>query len=160
VAAEESTPGGRTRGIGHRALAATNGYARLYEAWRRDGLEARVTIDAGSTTPGHTVPRVFVGIRSGLHRGRPEEIGTWQPVNKTVSFAPEPRRVRTKRRRGEMFVRTLPAMNDDRMADLGVNAMLELSAPYRRLARKDAIKDLYHEQPDPVDGLAALGDDW
>jgi hypothetical protein len=147
---------GRTRGVGAKALSATDGFARLYEAWRQDGLEARVTIGPDNVLPGQSVPKVFVGLRTGFHLRKPHLIGTWQPLNKTISFTPEPKRLRTPRKRGESFVRTVPAMNDERLSGLGINPMLELSAPYRRNVRKHDAKDLYFEQPDHVDLMDVL----
>jgi hypothetical protein len=147
----------RARGVGTRVLKAMNGRARLYDAYRRDGVNAMVPFGPAYVVPGEQVPMIFIGLRSALNRGRLELAGTWIPVEKTVSLALEPKRDRTPRRRGEAFTRTVPPMNGARPSRLGVMPLvMEASAPYRRLAAKQIDKDLYYDQPDHVDGLAML----
>jgi len=97
---------------------------------------------------GQRMPMAFVGIRGALHLKKPEWLATWQPFNKTITFDPLPKRRALLKGPGESFVRTAPAMNGGELARLGVNAMLELSAPYHRLRHKDEERDIIYEQPE------------
>jgi hypothetical protein len=138
----------RVRGFGEAALAATNARERILEAYRSDGLNARICIGPEHVIPGARIPMAFVGYRSAIHRNKMEELATWQPFDKTISLDPRPKRTPLPRRDGEDFIRTQPAMNVGKLTHLGVNAMLELSAPYKRLRHKDQERDIYHEQPE------------
>lgn len=153
-----STATGRSRGISRAALNATNGRSRFYEAYRRDGINARVRIGPSEVTAGRSAPRAFVGIRGALHLKKPEWIGTWQPVDKTLVFDPRPKRLPLAEVAGETFVRTVPAPIYGALTSLGVSAALELSAPYDRLHIKDQEKDFSFEQPDFTDPIANLVD--
>jgi hypothetical protein len=125
----------------------------LWAAFQEKGLAAEVTISVDHLLPGARVPMVFVGYRSGVQRNRPDEIATWQPFEKTVRFDPRPKRVPLDGSRDDGFIRTIPAPNGGHLNALGVDATLELSAPYQRLQRKEQEKDLVYEQPDHVQGL-------
>jgi hypothetical protein len=134
-----------------------NGAQRLYAGFKADGVDARVPFGPEYVMPSQPVPMLFRGLRTALHRGQLGMAGTWAPVDQVVSFAPEPKRDRTRQVRGETFVRTTPPMNGGAPSRLGLLPIVtQLSAPYRRLSRKQEEKDLLYDQPDYHDGLAHL----
>ncbi len=150
-------PRDRARGLGKEILAAMDGRSRLVQAFRTDGVDAKVHFGPAHRQPGHKVPMLFMGLKSAFHRNQPELAGTWFPVEKTVSFDPRPKREPLPRRSGETFIRTMPAMNGSNPSPLGVLPKITVpSAPYRRGTNRGIDKDLYHDQPDHVDGLAQL----
>ncbi len=159
--AELVIPKDRARGIGKEVLAAMDGRQRLVRAFRSAGVDAKVRFGPEQCRTGQKTPMLFMALKSALHRNQPELAATWFPVEKTVSFDPRPKREPLPRRPAETFVRTLPAMNGDNPAPLGVMPKISVpSAPYRRGLRRGFDKDLYFDQPDHVDGLAqVVGED-
>jgi hypothetical protein len=153
-----SAPAGRNRGVSRATLAGGNGRSRFYEAYRRDGIGARVNIGASTMAPGEHVPSAFIGVRGALHLNKPEWLGTWQPIEKTVAFDPRPKRLPLAQRTGVMFVRTVPAPISGPLEVLGLTAALELSAPYDRIRVKDQEKDFSFEQPDYTEPISNLVD--
>lgn len=159
VGPSDARPRDRARGIGVRVLDATNGRDRLYAAFRSHGADAVVPFGPEYVAPGQKVPKLFIGLKSAFHRRQMDLAGRWVPVQKTVRFAPEPRRDRVAAgvTTGETFIRTTPPMNGSAPSSLGITPKVRIpSAPYRKLARKQEDKDLYWDQPDHVDGLANL----
>ncbi len=129
----------RTRGVSLRDITKTDGVRRLTEAWRQDGPEAMVEVSASFLLNSEDDLPVFIGTKLALAWGKPELIGTWQPMKKTLSFRPEPRR-----RRGEWegeLLRTWPPNHP--FADLGV-----WSAPYKKMPGRDVeARALVENQP-------------
>lgn len=138
----------RARGFGTETLAATNAHERLLDAFMRDGIDAEVVIGPEYLVAGAAMPMAYVGYRAALYRGHPEEIGTWQPFQKKISFNPGPKRIAIAGDGGQRLVRTRPTPTGGKLAHLGIDAPLELSAPYRRQRVKDYEREIYYEQPD------------
>ena len=138
----------RARGFGTQTLAATNAHERLLDAFMRDGIDAEVVIGPEHLVEGAAMPMAYVGYRAALYRGRPEEVGTWQPFQKKISFNPSPKRVAIPGDEGKSLVRTRPAPTGGKLVRFGIDEPLELSAPYRRLQVKDQEREIYYEQPD------------
>ena len=81
---------------------------------------------------------VFVGTRLALAWGKPELIGSWQPLSKSLSFRPEPRRQRAEWE-GELL-RTVSPLNA--LAALGVP-----SYPYKKMVRNGEVEAMAVDQP-------------
>lgn len=130
----------RTRGVSLRDVQATDGIRRLQEAWLMDGPDAVVPMNVNFLLAGSDEPNIFVGTKLALSWGKPELIGTWRPLDKSLSFRPEPRRLR-----GEWegyLLRTMPPTHQ--IAALGV-----LSAPYKKMqGRNEEVEAVAYDQPE------------
>lgn len=71
----------RGRGIDHRDV--QESIDRFYQAWRRDGTDATVTL---------TLAPRYQGVRLMLHRGTLEKAQRWEAITRTLSFDPEAKR--------------------------------------------------------------------
>lgn len=127
----------RTRGISLKTLKRTDGIRRLVEAWETYGPEAVVEVSAAFLMQGEDEPTSFIGTKLALAWGKPELIGTWQPLSKNLSFRPEPRRERINDG-NEMLIRTRPPAL--------AAALLVDSAPYKKLVRMNEVAMLAQDQ--------------
>lgn len=130
----------RTRGVSLRDINKTDGVRRLKEAWLEEGPEAVVPMNVNFLLGGEEEPTVFIGTRLALAWGKPELIGSWQPLDKSLSFRPEPRR-----RRGEWegdLLRTWPPHHP--FASIGV-----MSSPYKKMpGRNVETEAIRYDQPE------------
>lgn len=128
----------RTRGVSLKDIEKTDGVRRLRRAWTEDGPEAMVEVSASFLLNAEDDLPVFIGTKLALAWGKPELIGTWQPMSKTLSFRPEPRRLRAEWE-GELL-RTVPPSHP--IAELGV-----WSAPYKKMTKDVEVRALMVDQP-------------
>jgi hypothetical protein len=73
-------PRDRARGIGKQILAAMDGRTRVVSAFRADEVDAKVYFGPELCRPGHSLPMLFMALKSAFHRNQPELAGTWFPV--------------------------------------------------------------------------------